>query len=67
MFTFVDAEETKTANAYVNGHKFYLDTKSIEYERQITDYIEPDSNAVKIEPTRSLEIRKLEVIVKKAE
>jgi hypothetical protein len=37
------------------------------YERQVTEYIEPGSNAVKIEPTRSLEIRKLEVIVKKAE
>lgn len=67
VFTFVDEKETKTANVYVNGHKFYLDTKSIEYERQITDYVEPDSNAIKIEPTRSLEIRKLEVIVKKNE
>jgi hypothetical protein len=67
VFTFVDEDETKTANVYVNGHKFYLDTKSMTYERQVTDYIEPGSNAVKIEPTRSLEIRKLEVIVKKAE
>ncbi len=67
VFTFVDAAETKTANVYVNGHKFYLDTKSIAYDRQITDYIEPGSNAIKIEPTRSLEIRKLEVVVKKAD
>lgn len=63
-FTFVDDTERKTANIYVNGHKFYLDTYDIEYERQITDYIEPGTNSIKIEPTRSLEIRKLDVAVK---
>ncbi|MFA6888936.1 MAG: hypothetical protein WC254_05575 [Candidatus Woesearchaeota archaeon] len=67
VFTFVDDNERKTANIYVNGHKFYVDTEGITYERQITEYIEPDSNSVKIEPTRSLEIRKMEVLVRKTE
>lgn len=67
VYTFVDDTERKTANIYVNGHKFYLDTYEIEYERQITDYVEPGTNAIKIEPTRSLEIRTVEVIVQESE
>ncbi|MEK6920344.1 MAG: hypothetical protein AABX82_00560 [Nanoarchaeota archaeon] len=63
QFTFVDDVEKKTADVYVNGHKFYLDTYEIDYERQITDYIEPGTNSIKIEPTRTLEIRKMEVVV----
>ncbi len=67
VFTFVDDEERKTANIYVNGHKFYLDTYEIEYERKITEYIEPGTNSIKIEPTRSLEIRKMDVEVREGE
>ncbi len=67
VFTFVDDNERKTANVYVNGHKFYLDTESLTYERQITDYIEPGSNSIKIEPTRNIEIRKMEVLAKQSE
>lgn len=65
-FTFVDDTDRKTANIYVNGHKFYLDTYGTTYEREITEYVEPDSNSIKIEPTRTLEIRKLEVVVAKS-
>ncbi len=63
VFTFVDDTERKTGDVYVNGHRFYLDTYGSTYEREITEYVEPGSNAIKIEPTRTLEIRKLEVIV----
>lgn len=63
VFTFVDDEDRKTGNVYVNGHKFFLDTYGSTYERLITDYVEPESNSIKIEPTRTLEIRKLEVVV----
>ena len=65
-FIFVDDTDRKTANIYVNGHKFYMDTYGSTYEREITEYVEPGSNAVKIEPTRTLEIRKLETVVAKS-
>ncbi len=64
IFTFVDYTDRKNANVYVNGHKFYLDTYEEEYIRQITDYIEPGTNSIKIEPRRTLDIRKVEVVVK---
>ncbi len=64
--TFVDDTDRKTSNVYVNGHKFYLDTYGSTYEREITEYVEPGSNSVKIEPTRTLEIRKLEAVVAKS-
>jgi hypothetical protein len=64
VFTFVDDVERKNANVYVNGHKFYLDTYEEEYIRQITDFIEPNTNSLKIEPRRTLEIRKVEIVAK---
>ncbi|PIN79122.1 hypothetical protein COV16_05065 [Candidatus Woesearchaeota archaeon CG10_big_fil_rev_8_21_14_0_10_34_8] len=67
VFTFVDDTERKNADVYVNGHKFYLDTYDLEYVRQVTDYIEPGTNSIKIEPRRSLEIRKLEVVVEQGD
>lgn len=67
VFTFVDDEERKTADVYVNGHKFSLDTYEGEYVRQITDYIEPGTNSLKIEPGRTIEIRKVEVVVKETD
>ncbi len=67
VFTFVDDEERKTAEVYVNGHKFSLDTYDAEYIRQITDYIEPGTNSLKIEPRRTIEIRTVEVVVKKTD
>lgn len=63
--TFIDDQEKKSANVYVNGHKFYIDTYDEYYEREITDYVEEGSNAVKIEPDRTtLDIRKLDVDVR---
>jgi hypothetical protein len=67
VFSFVDDEERKNANVYVNGHKFYLDTYEEEYIRQITDYIEPGTNSIQIEPRRTLEIRTVEVIAQESD
>lgn len=64
VFRFLDDKEKKSANIYVNGHKFYLDTYKGEYKKVISNYIEPGSNAVKIEPDVStLDIIELKIEV----
>jgi hypothetical protein len=65
VMEFIDDEERKSAFIYVNGHKFYIDTYNDYFERDISEYIEEDSNALKLEPDRStLDIRELSVDVR---
>ncbi len=61
---FLNDNERKAATIYINGFRFSFDTKKDEYSRYIDSYIEPKSNALKIEPDRTtLEIRKLIISV----
>ncbi|MFH1439642.1 MAG: hypothetical protein ABIG89_03685 [Candidatus Woesearchaeota archaeon] len=65
VLKFIDDSERKAANVYVNGHKFYIDTYKGEYSRKVTSFVEPGSNAVKIEPdVGSIDIRTLSIEVK---
>lgn len=61
---FIDDGERKSGHAYVNGHKFYFDTYGDYWDRDISDYVEDGTNAVKIEPDRTtLDIVSLDVEV----
>ncbi|MBS3137755.1 hypothetical protein J4232_04940 [Candidatus Woesearchaeota archaeon] len=64
---FLDDGEKKAAKVFVNGHKFSVSTAKEIYSRNIDDFVEEDSNVIKIEPeSSSLDIRKLEVKVEKS-
>ena len=65
VMRFIDDSEKKATNVYVNGHKFYVNTFKSEYSKDITGFIEPGSNAVKIEPdVTSIDIIELKIEVK---
>ena len=62
---FLDDSTKKAAHVYVNGHKLYIDTYGEDYVREITDYVEDGSNAIKIEPDQTtLDVIKMTVEIK---
>jgi hypothetical protein len=64
---FLEDGEKKAAKVFVNGHKFSVSTTKEIYSRNIDDFVEEESNVIKIEPeSSSMDIRKLEVSVKKS-
>ena len=56
-------DELKTATITVNGRDMGLQTRDIEYEKDISDYVRTDTNSIEIVPARSLDITQLEVKV----
>jgi hypothetical protein len=62
--SFLDDGDRKSGHVYVNGHKFYFDTYGEYWEKDISNYVEDGSNAVKVEPDRTtLDIISLDVEV----
>lgn len=57
-------EGRKQANIFVNGHKLFMDIKDNQVKFDITRDIE-ESNAIKIEPKTTLDIKELSVRIKK--
>ena len=57
---FIDDNEKKAGRVYVNGYQFYFSTYGDRYTRNIDNYVETGTNAVKIEPDQTiLDIRSL--------
>jgi hypothetical protein len=64
VMRFIDDSEKKAAHVYVNGHKFYVNTYKNKYSKDISGFVEPGSNAVKIEPDiTSIDIIELKIEV----
>lgn len=56
-------EELKRGTLLVNGRKLGLETRELEYDRDISDYVRSGTNSVQIEPSRTLDITSLRVAV----
>ncbi len=57
---FIDDNEKKAGNIFINGYQFYFYTYGDEYSRNINNYVEDGTNAIKVEPDQTvLDIRKM--------
>lgn len=61
-FRFPDRED-KLADVWVNGHKFFLDTDQLVYERNIDRYVFHGTNSIEIVPKKRMDIQTLRVDV----
>lgn len=59
--SFVDVVARKFGDLEVNGHKKYFDTKEVSYVVDLSEDIVQGTNAVKIKPRKTLEVRELRV------
>lgn len=57
--SFVDVVAVKTADIYFNGHRIPFDTKDVVFNVDVNDFAVQGSNAVKINPRKTLEVREL--------
>ncbi len=57
--SFVDVVATKSGDVYFNGHKVSFDTKDVVFSVDLNDFVVQGSNAIKISPRKSVEIREL--------
>ncbi|MEK6939593.1 MAG: hypothetical protein AABX31_02590 [Nanoarchaeota archaeon] len=57
--SFVDVVARKFGDLEINGHKRYFDTKEVSHVIDISDDIVQGSNAIKIKPRKTLEVREL--------
>ena len=60
---FADGYSPKQADLFINGHLTRLETRDDYYFRDITEFIEPGSNSIKLVPYSQLEISSLNVEV----
>ncbi len=56
---FVDVVARKFGDLEINGRKRYFDTKEVSYVLDLSDDIVQGTNAVKIKPRKTLEVREL--------
>ena len=47
---FIDDNERKLADVFINGRQFSIDTYDSDYSRNIDNYVEPGSNGLTIKP-----------------
>ena len=59
-FTFPNDEE-KRLNTFFNGRLKTINTREPEVEFNITEYVEPGSNVVELEPVEDISIARLEI------
>ncbi|MBI2103042.1 hypothetical protein HYT55_04335 [Candidatus Woesearchaeota archaeon] len=57
--SFVDVVAVKEADIYFNGHRIPFDTKDVVFNVDVNDFVVQGSNAVKINPRKTLEVREL--------
>ncbi|MFH1408357.1 MAG: hypothetical protein ABIH34_00455 [Nanoarchaeota archaeon] len=62
-FRFIEDEEQKKADIFVNGHRTQLFTYERFWSRNLDNFVEPDSNGIKIEPDGTLELVEFKVIL----
>lgn len=58
---FTNDYDRKEADIYINGRLTRLDTNGAVYQRDISQFVEPGSNAIEIVPFSVLDIRELSV------
>ncbi|MBN1275365.1 hypothetical protein JXA12_03665 [Candidatus Woesearchaeota archaeon] len=58
-------QERKSATLFVNGRAIGVDTYDIRWERDVSSYVRPGTNSIRIEPSRTIDIASLEVVVKR--
>ena len=64
ILKFLDDREKKAGKVFVNGYQFHFFTYGDEYKRNINNYVEDGTNAIKVEPDQTvLDIRKMIVEV----
>ncbi|MBS3169117.1 hypothetical protein J4210_01410 [Candidatus Woesearchaeota archaeon] len=57
--SFVDVVAVKEADLYFNGHRLPFDTKDVVFTVDVNDFVVQGSNALKISPRKTLEVREL--------
>lgn len=57
--------DLKSATLIINGREFGLETYDIEWERDISKYVRPDTNSIQIEPGRAIDITDMNVVIEK--
>ncbi|MBI4152040.1 hypothetical protein HY496_03645 [Candidatus Woesearchaeota archaeon] len=57
--SFVDVVAVKQADIFFNGHRIMLDTKDVVFTVDVNDFVVEGSNAIKISPRKTLEVREL--------
>lgn len=62
-FTNDDLRKRLTLN--INGHMINIDTKDIEFIRNIDDYVRKDSNSIEIIPKEDVDIAELKIDIKR--
>ncbi len=64
---FLNDGQQKILKVFVNGHKFTVNTAKEVYTKNIDQFLEQDSNVIRVEPeSGSVDVRKLEVKIEKA-
>ncbi|MCD4666444.1 hypothetical protein K8R47_01390 [archaeon] len=61
IFLIFGDDEDKKADISVNGHEFTLDTKDLEYDFVISDYVREGNNFLRISPMKEFIIDELEI------
>lgn len=63
--SFTNPRDWKEAIFYINAYEFGFDTRDSYWEREINSYVESGTNSIEIVPKSDLDIRKIEVLLKK--
>jgi len=61
LVRFVNDEDRKRIDININGHKISIDTREIEYERIIDEYVRSGSNSIEILPVEDVDIAELRI------
>lgn len=56
-------DDLKSATLLINGREFGLETRGIDWERDISKYVRPDTNSIQIEPGRAIDVTSMKVTV----
>ena len=57
--SFIDVVASKSGELNFNGHRINFDTKDVVFSVDANDFVVQGSNAIKIIPHKSIEIREL--------
>ena len=61
ILRFTESREEKEADVWINGKQTSFLTRESSYRRNIDDFVEPNTNSIRIRPRTDLDIRELEV------
>jgi hypothetical protein len=61
ILRFTESRDYKEAEVWINGKQTGFDIRESSYRKNINDFVEPDTNSIRIRPRTDLDIRELEV------